>query len=677
MLIRKLAAICLALAFFAAVHTAVAQDSDQPEPQKQKTLADRLDNLGKTIFGGIRSDDTAKPKAASHSKASSNDATATDFPDGSNATQSNARRAGSVLTGDTVDQADAPPRTPSPTVPRVPDEAPAMSGRPMVAVSSQAQNDVPNEPKPQAAIEAPRNPPADQSSVKPLYERLSASRQSAFGSDDAQDSHPQSNAQQSPAAEPPAAKPSTSEEPQPKRKQRAVVAQRIKPDLDVGSAPPAEPILDSAAGLPSTPDKGMSRRMPVAIENTSPTIEATPSTGDKLPPAFDRQPTVLNKFPHGYVRRPVVISNTPPATEPAPAVADPAPRIAEPAPRVAEPAPRVAEPAADDGLLIARKSPVLNVETLGPRRIAVGKESTYEVGIANSGDVAAEDLLVFVALPEWAEVVSADVSSGTAQATSALQTAGAVQWKLGHLDAKGRERMTLKIIPHQSRPFDLAVRWESRPTASQAMIEVQEAKLALQLEGPREVLYGKKETYRLRVTNVGNGAADGVAIMLMPLGGGDNVPATHKIGVLRAGEEKTLDVDLTARQAGNLTIQVDARAEDGIHAELAEGVVVRRAGLKIDVDGPKMLFMGVPASYVVHVRNPGTAPARNVNLSLALPAGAKYLSGVEEAKLDASGSKVEWMVENLGPDAEQSFVLKCSLSAAGAEPCSSQRGGRR
>ena len=233
-----------------------------------------------------------------------------------------------------------------------------------------------------------------------------------------------------------------------------------------------------------------------------------------------------------------------------------------------------------------------------------------------------------------------------------------MQWKLGHLDAKGRERMTLRIIPRQSRPFDLAVRWEYKPVASQAMIEVQEPKLALQLEGPREVLYGKKETYRLKLTNLGNGDAENVAIMLMPIGGGENVPATHKIGMLAAGEEKVLDVELTARQAGNLTIQVDARADGGVHAELAEKVLVRRAGLKIDVEGPKVQFVGAAATYAVRVRNPGTAPARNVNLSIVLPAGAKYLSGIEDARLDASGSKLEWTIESLGPEVEQSFALE-------------------
>jgi uncharacterized repeat protein (TIGR01451 family) len=316
-------------------------------------------------------------------------------------------------------------------------------------------------------------------------------------------------------------------------------------------------------------------------------------------------------------------------------------------------------------MLMTRKGPVLSVETLGPRRISVGKESTYEVGMVNSGDVAADDMVVFVSLPEWAEVAGAEVSNGSAEANVSRPEPGILQWRLGHLDAKGRERLTLRVVPRQSRPFDLGVRWNYKPVASQAAIEVQEAKLALQLEGPREVIYGKKESYRLKLLNVGSGAAENVALMMMPIGGGENVPATHKIGVLPAGEEKVLDVELTARQAGNLMIQVDAKADSGAHAELSEKVVVRRAGLKIDVEGPKVQFVGAAVSYGIRIRNPGNAPAKNVRMTVALPAGAKYLSGIAGSRIDSTGSKIEWTVDSISPEVEQMFAVKCALGAAG------------
>lgn len=320
----------------------------------------------------------------------------------------------------------------------------------------------------------------------------------------------------------------------------------------------------------------------------------------------------------------------------------------------------------ESGVLFARKGPNLSVKTFGPRTISVGRESTYEVQVINTGNVAAEGLVVYVSLPEWAEVTGAEASAGVVGATDVNRQDGTVPWKVGYLNAKGRERLTLKIIPRQSRPFDLAVRWDYKPTASQAMIEVQEPKLVMQLEGPREVFYGKKELFHLRLANTGTGPAENVVLTLMPVGAGENVQATHKVGLLAAGEKKTLEVELTARQAGNLTVQVEVRADGNLYAELTEKVLVRRAGLKIDFDGPKVQFVGTVANYAVTVFNPGNAPSRNVKFSLALPSGAKYLSGIEGARINSSGGKLVWTLDSLGAQEERHFAVKCRLAAAGS-----------
>jgi uncharacterized repeat protein (TIGR01451 family) len=185
------------------------------------------------------------------------------------------------------------------------------------------------------------------------------------------------------------------------------------------------------------------------------------------------------------------------------------------------------------------------------------------------------------------------------------------------------------------------------------------------LEGPREVSYGKKEMYRLKLSNNGTGNAENVVVMLQPMGAGDNMPASYKIGLLAAGEEKTLDVELTARQSGNLMIRVEARADGSARAELAEKVFVRRPALKVDLEGPKVQFVGMVATYKMRVRNRGTAPAYNVSYSLALPVGAKYLSGLDGAQFDASANKLEWTSDALAPAAEQIFVVRCSMDTAG------------
>ncbi|MDZ7616075.1 MAG: hypothetical protein U1E05_03675, partial [Patescibacteria group bacterium] len=312
-----------------------------------------------------------------------------------------------------------------------------------------------------------------------------------------------------------------------------------------------------------------------------------------------------------------------------------------------------------------QKSPILGVETFGPRTIAIGKESSYRVQMQNSGDVSAEEVVVFIQLPPWADILGAEASTGVTQLPTAGAGEGAFLWKIGRLGGRSSERLTLRLIPRQSRPFDLAVRWEYQPLSQQAMIEVQEPKLELALDGPREVHFGQRETYRLRLKNSGTGAADDVMITLMPVGTGGNQPVSHRLGVVEAGTEKVVEVELTARQTGSISVQVEVRGDGNVAADLTETILVRRADLELAATGPQVRFVGSEVVYDLRVHNPGNAPAKNVNLSVGIPAGAKYLSGIDGGRAEASGNRVEWVVPLLEAGAEKSYQIRISLGLPG------------
>jgi uncharacterized repeat protein (TIGR01451 family) len=594
MLVRNLASIVLALGLFVASTSASADDNS---PEKSKTLVDRIDDLGRTLFGGVVPEKASPKPVATKIPRPAQTKTSSAIPDEQSLEGTiGRRRAGSVLEGvtnatpSTVSRRDdaefIPENTPPTTSRRLADvprpirrssvENPPADESGLSAAPSRQISESPTRQTsgtPPDEVDQSPDVPTVSHPTRPLHERLSAFRESVFNSDGLR--RPTNRS----------ADVATESRNMSTITPNAIprIAERVRSKLDDDSASLDAPSLAPAGGAPVTLDKNPE---PIKLDN-------------------------------------------------------------------------------EGGVLFARKGPELNVKTIGPRRISVGKESVYEVNVVNSGESAAEELVVFVSLPEWAEVVGAESSVGAAQVAPTGMPNGTVQWKMPRLDVKGHERLSLRVVPRESRPFDLAVRWEYKPIASQAMIEVQEPKLLLQLEGPREVLFGKKEVYRLKLTNMGNGAAEDVAIMLMPIGSGENVPATYKVGTLAAGEERALDVELTARQAGNLTIQVEARADGSVHAELAEKVVVRRAVVKIDLEGPKMQYVGAVGTYTIRVRNPGTAAARNVNLAISLPAGAKYLSGIESARVDSTGGKIEWAIENLTPGTERNFTLKCSLGVAG------------
>jgi uncharacterized repeat protein (TIGR01451 family) len=315
--------------------------------------------------------------------------------------------------------------------------------------------------------------------------------------------------------------------------------------------------------------------------------------------------------------------------------------------------------------LISRRSPVLSVETVGPARITVGKESAYALTVRNDAQVAADQVTVSVRLPQWAEVTRTDPSKGSIGPGNADPGAQNLQWRVGRLDAAGSEKLTLRIVPRESRPIDLAVAWDYNPAASQAKIVVQEPKLEMQLDGPREVLFGKAEVYRLELRNTGTAAAENLEVAMLPMGIGDNVPVTHNLGTLAAGEKKLIEVEMTGRQTGPLNVKVDVRGDGGVEAHLEETVVVVRPELRIEVAGPSVRYVDTQATWKMRVANTGTAPARNVEIVATLPHGAQYASSSRNGQIDEQGRKLIWRLESLVPDAEDGFTVTCDLREAG------------
>lgn len=319
----------------------------------------------------------------------------------------------------------------------------------------------------------------------------------------------------------------------------------------------------------------------------------------------------------------------------------------------------------EDSVLVARKSPSLSVETIGPKRISVGKEATYRLVLKNAGDLVAEDVVVLITIPDFAEVVDAKASLGHAQPADKQMGAAGFVWRLNALAARSEQELALQIVPRKGQPFELGVRWTSSAASSQATVEVQEPKLQLSIHGPKEVQFGDKSMYKLTLANPGTGDAENVVIRLLPIAPGEGGVATHSIGTLAAGESKAVEIELTARQAGKLTIAAEALAEGNLNASATEEVVVRRAALQVAVNGPKAHYAGAPATFEVRVGNAGNASAMQVQVAAILPPQAEFVSAGEGGLFDSKRNEVVWSVDNVRPAGERTFEFKCSLNSAG------------
>ncbi|NLS91564.1 MAG: DUF11 domain-containing protein [Planctomycetaceae bacterium] len=316
-------------------------------------------------------------------------------------------------------------------------------------------------------------------------------------------------------------------------------------------------------------------------------------------------------------------------------------------------------------VLFTQQSPILNVKTVGPERIDVGREATFRVTIENLGSAPADELIVSIDFPQWADVLGAEVSTGATSSEVAVNGTRLFRWKVGRLGAKDVQTVALHVVARQSQPLNLAVNWQHAPVATAASIHVLQPELKLDLEGPEEVLFGEKQLYRLNLENTGSGDARGVSLSLLPVGTGQEKPAVQPIGDLASGQKKTIEVELTARNEGDLVIQVDATAEGNVRTHLAEKVRVLRPGLGVDVTAPEFQFVGQELTYRIVVSNPGTAKVDEVTIQAALPETVSYVSCTKEGLIADQDGAIRWGVEALAPQESRTLLVKCVAAAAG------------
>lgn len=317
------------------------------------------------------------------------------------------------------------------------------------------------------------------------------------------------------------------------------------------------------------------------------------------------------------------------------------------------------------GVLVANQAPAITSDIRGPKQIAIGREATYRVRLQNQGACGADAVVATVRIPSWAEVVNTAATNGAVRQTATDDAATLLQWQIPRLDAQSAETMSVDLIPRASRPMELGVTWTHDPVNTRTIVEVQEPKLQLDVTGPDEVLYGKSHVYRLTLSNPGTGVAENVRIQLMPPGGGAEAVSTFEVGNLAPGASKTAEVELTAREAGKLSVQAVATAEGNLKSQAAKDLFCRKPELEVDWRGPETQYAGTDATYFFRVRNPGTAAADDVAVTVNMPAGAEFVSASEGHVFDKTNGAIAWRVGSLGPGDDCYMELRCKVSTPG------------
>ncbi|HUY91427.1 MAG TPA: hypothetical protein VMV10_21995 [Pirellulales bacterium] len=291
------------------------------------------------------------------------------------------------------------------------------------------------------------------------------------------------------------------------------------------------------------------------------------------------------------------------------------------------------------------QTPSLTLEKIAPEEIQVGKPAIFEIRVRNAGQVAAQGVEIYEQIPQGTRMLSADPPATQAEA-------GEVVWAIGALQPGEETKVSLEVMPLAEGEIGsvATVHFASEASARTICTRPQ---LTLDVQAPREVLVGEDAKLSITVANPGTGKATDV-VLSESIPGAFSHPAgpelEYEIGDLKPGETRKLELTLKAVQGGAAVNRLLARADAQLTAERETELMVVAPKLEVALEGPKRRYLERRATYTMRVSNPGTAPAKEVELVAHLPKGLEFVEANNAGHYDPQTQSVHWLLEELPPN---------------------------
>ena len=309
---------------------------------------------------------------------------------------------------------------------------------------------------------------------------------------------------------------------------------------------------------------------------------------------------------------------------------------------------------------IRSELPGLRVTTFGPEALTIRQTGEYEIRVENRGSIDAEGVLVRAFIPDWARLQGDSTTAGHVQRQTA-DSAQRLVWTIDQLPAGKTETLLVRLSAAASGSYQMDVDWTLMPRKAVAKVKIHEPKLDLQIEGPDSIVFGQSESYKVRVINPGDGVAPDVVFILSP----GSTPQTQRIGDIPAGKEAQFDVELTAQDLTDLKIHGLATGDLDLRSEAEKRIEVLSANFEAVLTGPQAKYQNAEATYSLELTNHGTADSTDVVAKLILPAGVKYLGGIDG--VDDRDRELVWTIPALAIGASKTFEFKCQLASTGRQ----------
>ena len=318
--------------------------------------------------------------------------------------------------------------------------------------------------------------------------------------------------------------------------------------------------------------------------------------------------------------------------------------------------------------LIVVASPRLEFTIEEPPSVVLNQEIAHRIRVTNVGDAPAEGVVVNTEIPSWISVQNVDASNGNVVQLPREDGSGItdLEWKVNQIRPGSTEVLILRSVPRVRRAVEFPIRYDFQKPVIMAKVEVQEAKLEMELLGPDEALWNGITVYKLLVRNVGSGDAENVRLDLQQTSAEDNFCEINE--PLRPGDSRELNITVQAnREQEFIDLAVLATGAHELKTSVKRRVRVLRPKLEMSVQTLPLHFVENSAEIAIRIRNTGTANADNITIRAELPLGAKYTSSSDGGMyaVQQQQNMVEWRGKSIPMGEMQTFVIVCTPQREG------------
>lgn len=369
---------------------------------------------------------------------------------------------------------------------------------------------------------------------------------------------------------------------------------------------------------------------PLVQQYSAAPVANAPAAVAPLEPSADEVRSVVTPTP--------VVQHTNPAPRSTRREAPSAPVAIEPE-RIVPPGPGMLFSEADSIPTFDQGSVTLEWQT--PQEVSLGQQLHCQLLVRNTSQQPVQNVRIQATLPGNVQLDSARPKPH--------REAANLGWQFDEIEGAGSRTIEIELTPKAEGQF-IPQATVTFTRVTQARIQVLKPQIALSIVGPEQLISGHASTYEFVVSNPGSGRAHNVIIeATLPeqLRHTDGPKLAYSVGTLGPQESRTVQVMLTAAQAGNIALAAQARAAGGVSSSQEFAIEVVRPRLDVAVDGPSLRYVDRPAVYTVRVHNPGPAPANNVQVLDAIPAGFRFVDASAGGTYDNSTRQVAWFVGRL------------------------------